>query len=142
MTPPSQFHFEDRPFFIAWGDWRILVALRSSPPHISSDLPPHNPPIPSPAISNEWSISFSYIFFHFFSVTQARQCQCINLDHSLWRSDFLVLFYPFHSILAFFFLLISIFQDSSKNPEEFPKSFLQGTPEGIWWTFITMTTVG
>ncbi|RMX44219.1 hypothetical protein pdam_00005270 [Pocillopora damicornis] len=32
--------------------------------------------------------------------------------------------------------------DSSKNPEEFPKSFLQGTPEGIWWTFITMTTVG
>lgn len=44
------------------------------PSHISSDLPPHNPPIPSPAISNEWSISFSYIFFHFFSVTQARQC--------------------------------------------------------------------
>ena len=33
-------------------------------------------------------------------------------------------------------------QDSSKNPDEFPKSFIRGTLEGIWWTFVTMTTVG
>ncbi|XP_078344306.1 uncharacterized protein LOC144629929 [Oculina patagonica] len=38
--------------------------------------------------------------------------------------------------------IIIWFLDSSKNPEEFPKSFMRGTLEGIWWTFVTMTTVG
>ena len=32
--------------------------------------------------------------------------------------------------------------DCRKNEEEFPKSFLRGWWEGIWWSFISMTTVG
>ncbi|CAH3149201.1 unnamed protein product, partial [Porites evermanni] len=32
--------------------------------------------------------------------------------------------------------------DSSKNDQEFSKSFLRGAWEGMWWAFITMTTVG
>ena len=32
--------------------------------------------------------------------------------------------------------------DVWKNEEEFPKKFLEGWWEGIWWSFISMTTVG
>ena len=35
-----------------------------------------------------------------------------------------------------------LFQDSRSNAEEFPRSFLRGSLEGIWWAFVTMTTVG
>ncbi|XP_020629566.1 uncharacterized protein LOC110066669 [Orbicella faveolata] len=32
--------------------------------------------------------------------------------------------------------------DTRKNKEEFPVSFIQGSWEGFWWAFISMTTVG
>lgn len=32
--------------------------------------------------------------------------------------------------------------DRLKNPDEFPRSFINGTWEGFWWAFVTMTTVG
>ncbi|XP_013384319.1 uncharacterized protein LOC106154502 isoform X1 [Lingula anatina] len=32
--------------------------------------------------------------------------------------------------------------DRLKNPEQFPKKFSSGYVEGIWWAFVTMTTVG
>jgi len=32
--------------------------------------------------------------------------------------------------------------DASRNPEEFPHSFTRGVMEGIWWSFVSMTTVG
>lgn len=34
------------------------------------------------------------------------------------------------------------FLDRSGNEDEFPKSFLQGGWEGIWWAIVTATTVG
>ena len=33
-------------------------------------------------------------------------------------------------------------KETHTNPEEFPASFVKGTANGIWWAFITMTTVG
>jgi len=33
-------------------------------------------------------------------------------------------------------------QDRLKNPDEFPRPFINGTWEGFWWAFVTMTTVG
>ena len=35
-----------------------------------------------------------------------------------------------------------VFQDRYWNPDEFPKSFVRGGWEGMWWAFVTMTTVG
>jgi len=32
--------------------------------------------------------------------------------------------------------------DRLKNPDEFPRPFINGTWEGFWWAFVTMTTVG
>ncbi|KAM7434882.1 hypothetical protein ABFA07_015102 [Porites harrisoni] len=32
--------------------------------------------------------------------------------------------------------------DTSKNPGHFPRSFTRGVMEGIWWSFVSMTTVG
>jgi len=32
--------------------------------------------------------------------------------------------------------------DQHQNPEEFPKSFIRGTLEGTWWSYVSMTTVG
>ena len=37
---------------------------------------------------------------------------------------------------------LSVTQDTVRNPSEFPHSFLEGSWEGFWWAFITMTTVG
>ncbi|KAJ7373181.1 hypothetical protein OS493_014329 [Desmophyllum pertusum] len=34
------------------------------------------------------------------------------------------------------------FQESVSNDSIFPRSFLKGFPEGIWWSFVTMSTVG
>ncbi|XP_066921300.1 uncharacterized protein [Clytia hemisphaerica] len=51
-------------------------------------------------------------------------------------------------ILVMTLLLASVsgiiiwFLDTIQNPDEFPQSFLQGSWEGFWWAFITMTTVG
>ena len=35
-----------------------------------------------------------------------------------------------------------ISKDTVRNPVEFPNSFIEGSWEGFWWAFITMTTVG
>ncbi|EDO38516.1 predicted protein [Nematostella vectensis] len=32
--------------------------------------------------------------------------------------------------------------DTSKNPKDFPRSFVHGACEGFWWAFVSMTTVG
>ncbi|KAJ7336662.1 hypothetical protein OS493_011883 [Desmophyllum pertusum] len=32
--------------------------------------------------------------------------------------------------------------DTSGNPDHFPRSFARGVMEGIWWSFVSMTTVG
>jgi len=51
-------------------------------------------------------------------------------------------------ILAITFLLACLsgvimwFLDTVRNPTEFPNSFIEGSWEGFWWAFITMTTVG
>ncbi|XP_065053119.1 uncharacterized protein LOC135682248 [Rhopilema esculentum] len=51
-------------------------------------------------------------------------------------------------ILAITFLLACLsgviiwFLDTVRNPVEFPNSFIEGSWEGFWWAFITMTTVG
>ena len=39
-------------------------------------------------------------------------------------------------------LLVIITQDTRKNKDEFPVSFIQGSWEGFWWAFVSMTTVG
>ena len=41
-----------------------------------------------------------------------------------------------------YLLSLSVIQDTARNPSEFPHSFLEGSWEGFWWAFITMTTVG
>ena len=33
-------------------------------------------------------------------------------------------------------------QDVNTNPEEFTPTFFKGAGEGLWWAFITMTTLG
>ena len=35
-----------------------------------------------------------------------------------------------------------MFQDHESNPEQFPSGSLYGMGNGIWWAFVTMTTVG
>ncbi|XP_073230539.1 uncharacterized protein [Porites lutea] len=42
---------------------------------------------------------------------------------------------------AIFGILIWVLESRS-NAEEFPRSFLRGSLEGIWWAFVTMATVG
>ena len=47
------------------------------------------------------------------------------------------LFISMYHFLHFFF------QDQRFNPSEFPEGrYLRGTLEGIWWAFVSMTTVG
>ena len=38
--------------------------------------------------------------------------------------------------------VICCFQERQKNPDDFPPSFTKGVPEGFWWAFVSMTTVG
>ena len=33
-------------------------------------------------------------------------------------------------------------QDARSNQQHFPGSFIYGTWEGVWWAFVSMTTVG
>lgn len=33
-------------------------------------------------------------------------------------------------------------KDMNWNHVDFPKSFISGSLEGVWWSFVTMTTVG
>ena len=35
-----------------------------------------------------------------------------------------------------------LFQDTWYNPDEFPRKFPKGPMEGVWWAFVSMTTVG
>lgn len=37
---------------------------------------------------------------------------------------------------------IYCFQETRCNEEEFPRTALRGMSEGVWWAYVTMTTVG
>ena len=45
-------------------------------------------------------------------------------------------------VLSLLVYLFPYSQDASRNPEQFPRSFRRGVSEGIWWSFVSMTTVG
>ena len=42
----------------------------------------------------------------------------------------------------FFETSVSLSQDSSHNPDEFPRRFNRGAFEGFWWAIVTITTIG
>lgn len=35
-----------------------------------------------------------------------------------------------------------MFQETRWNEAEFPRAALKGMGEGVWWAYVTMTTVG
>ena len=44
---------------------------------------------------------------------------------------------------TFYFIYLSPFsQESPYNTDFFPRSFVKGASEGVWWSFVTMSTVG
>ncbi|EDO45791.1 predicted protein [Nematostella vectensis] len=45
-------------------------------------------------------------------------------------------------MLAAIFGIVVWFLDMRKNPEEFPRSVYPGLFDGLWWAFVTLTTVG
>ncbi|XP_068689018.1 uncharacterized protein [Montipora foliosa] len=45
-------------------------------------------------------------------------------------------------LLSLIFGILVWLLDCRANTEEFPKEFWRGSLEGIWWAFVTMTTVG
>ena len=44
----------------------------------------------------------------------------------------------FHLMLIFFFNC----QERNKNSSDFDPSFIEGSWDGLWWAFVTMTTLG
>ena len=45
-------------------------------------------------------------------------------------------------LLVYLGMFLHFFQDTYWNSEEFPRSFIKGSWDGFWWSFISMTTVG
>ena len=48
--------------------------------------------------------------------------------------------YPFHLLVAGF--IIWVLEMRGGNTGEFPSEFFAGWFNGVWWSFISMTTVG
>ncbi len=47
--------------------------------------------------------------------------------------------YLFSTLIDVYFFHL---QENRKNSENFPRRFSRGAPEGFWFAFISMTTVG
>ncbi|XP_048579794.1 uncharacterized protein LOC5501224 isoform X1 [Nematostella vectensis] len=45
-------------------------------------------------------------------------------------------------VMAYIAGAVMWFLDSKMNPGHFPQSFIHGTWEGLWWSFVSITTVG
>lgn len=50
--------------------------------------------------------------------------------------------FPWKNSIAHHFISLAYSQDTRVNAAHFPRPFFNGSCHGIWWAFVSMTTVG
>lgn len=92
----------------------------------------------------EKNLDFSHSFFE-----SGLQILVSTGNISPWESLFIFLFSPIlWSAILFLLFVIAIaahiiwYCERKKNPEMFPKSYLEGIGESLWWAVVTVVTVG
>ena len=92
----------------------------------------------------EQILDFSYVFFDSglqIMISTKKKTFYDDLLASLWHSGLIKAIIAFGIIILIAAHIIWLIE-RKKNEKEFPKSYINGIFEGIWWTIVTCTTVG